>query len=596
MCKATVLLTLLYGGCVADGVEILGVAPADQKKYAPITKDGKEHFRCLNDTSGQLLPYSSLNDDFCDCSDASDEPGTSACAGQNITLFFCRNVESVPKYIYSSQVGDMICDCCDGSDELSQSRLKCPNTCAAEGYFHRRKSADRAAMLSKGLRKQRELIATAKAARLKRNEELEKLRSKTPELEAIRDAHKAAFDAATVAWEQEEQRLEEEHPLGEVVSTSEEKSLWDEDEKEQEKPPAKTDPPKESGGPPTLSAEKGSSDPPQPRPKVQVIDDPDPDAEAEMLGSVDMHGGVKSEEKPQVSEYAKWMEGAGQAGAAGEAQASEKPKAGEPASESPQVSEYTKWMEGSEKVISKTSAVIEDPEDNGAPDRSSSTEDSAPSAEEQSEFWKSEKTQGPDLDRLSPSFTKTYLAHASRILMYLRSRIDEVSEHVSKMFFSQTKSTLEQAREVARAKHESAIKELQAQLKKVEELQAQVLKKEDDEHLAYSVLKDTCLSVKAAEYKYEVCFFKDAHQDSTSLGRWKDWVGPHEALFDDGQWCPGGPARQIRVKFACGAWESLEAIEEPSRCQYIARALHPGACVPQEPGADNRPQMPMDEL
>ena len=35
------------------------------------------------------MPPSVVNDDFCDCADGSDEPGTDACAGQSETLFYC---------------------------------------------------------------------------------------------------------------------------------------------------------------------------------------------------------------------------------------------------------------------------------------------------------------------------------------------------------------------------------------------------------------------------------------------------------------------------------------------------------------------------
>lgn len=61
-----------------------------------------------------------MNDDYCDCPDGSDEPGTSACANGK---FWCKGSNS---YIPSSQVDDGICDCCDGLDE----RLACTNDCS----------------------------------------------------------------------------------------------------------------------------------------------------------------------------------------------------------------------------------------------------------------------------------------------------------------------------------------------------------------------------------------------------------------------------------------------------------------------------------
>ncbi|KAL2245693.1 UNVERIFIED_CONTAM: Glucosidase 2 subunit beta [Sesamum indicum] len=70
-----------------------------------------------------------LNDNFCDCADGTDEPGTSACpAGR----FYCRNTGSTPAFLFSSRVNDRICDCCDGSDEYGGTVI-CPNTCIMGG-------------------------------------------------------------------------------------------------------------------------------------------------------------------------------------------------------------------------------------------------------------------------------------------------------------------------------------------------------------------------------------------------------------------------------------------------------------------------------
>jgi hypothetical protein len=71
----------------------------DAKFYAP----GKR-FTCLD---GSLtIPYSYINDDYCDCFDASDEPSTSACPNGT---FYCTNKGSLPFIIPSSRVNDGIC-------------------------------------------------------------------------------------------------------------------------------------------------------------------------------------------------------------------------------------------------------------------------------------------------------------------------------------------------------------------------------------------------------------------------------------------------------------------------------------------------------
>merc|ERR1712013_644085 len=54
--------------------------PALESSY---TMDSNGMFECLE--SKELIVFSMVNDDYCDCKDGSDEPSTSACPG----TFFC---------------------------------------------------------------------------------------------------------------------------------------------------------------------------------------------------------------------------------------------------------------------------------------------------------------------------------------------------------------------------------------------------------------------------------------------------------------------------------------------------------------------------
>jgi hypothetical protein len=68
-------------------------------------------FPCRNGIQFIALNY--VNDDYCDCNDGSDEPGTSACSNTKV-LFECADRR---KSIPTSMVNDGIRDCVDGSDE-----------------------------------------------------------------------------------------------------------------------------------------------------------------------------------------------------------------------------------------------------------------------------------------------------------------------------------------------------------------------------------------------------------------------------------------------------------------------------------------------
>lgn len=127
---AFVLIVVLLSA-VTSASKSRGVSDDRQHLYEPYYVDGftKPYWNCLSDPS-IVLTYDQINDDYCDCPDGSDEPGTNACPYLPGRDFYCANVGYFPLYIESFKVNDGVCDyqdCCDGSDE-STSGL-CPNKC-----------------------------------------------------------------------------------------------------------------------------------------------------------------------------------------------------------------------------------------------------------------------------------------------------------------------------------------------------------------------------------------------------------------------------------------------------------------------------------
>ncbi|XP_074290003.1 glucosidase 2 subunit beta isoform X1 [Silene latifolia] len=111
------LFILVLSSALPSPSLLRGVHPLDINYYAA------ELIKCKDGSNS--FAKDRLNDDFCDCIDGTDEPGTPACPRGK---FYCRNLGSQPQFLFSSRVNDHICDCCDGSDEYNGASF-CPNTC-----------------------------------------------------------------------------------------------------------------------------------------------------------------------------------------------------------------------------------------------------------------------------------------------------------------------------------------------------------------------------------------------------------------------------------------------------------------------------------
>ncbi|KAJ2746883.1 hypothetical protein GGI20_000962 [Coemansia sp. BCRC 34301] len=192
------LLALLLGGsALAKSPSIRGLDPHFASHYNPLS-----NFTCLD--GQRTIPFAWVNDDYCDCTDGSDEPGTSAC---NTGTFYCANVGHTPAHLSKSKVNDGVCDdeCCDGSDEYD-SGITCVNRCVEMGQLAAAEAERLRGVVGRGARRRKELVGLARGLRKTRGDEL---LQKEEELKKTESEYVLAEARKTELEEAESRRLKE---------------------------------------------------------------------------------------------------------------------------------------------------------------------------------------------------------------------------------------------------------------------------------------------------------------------------------------------------------------------------------------------------
>ncbi|XP_035035531.2 glucosidase 2 subunit beta [Hippoglossus stenolepis] len=200
------LLLLLLLGVGVSAVEVLrprGVPLSKRQFY----EEGKP-FTCLD--GSRTIPFDRVNDDYCDCRDGSDEPGTAACPNGN---FHCTNAGFKPAFIPSSRINDGICDCCDTTDEYN-SGAACQNTCREMGRKEKESMQKMAEIAKEGFMLKQLLIQEAKRGLEDKKAKLvdvevskkdleEKVEAMRTVKEAVEEPEKEAKGRHLKAWEEQ---------------------------------------------------------------------------------------------------------------------------------------------------------------------------------------------------------------------------------------------------------------------------------------------------------------------------------------------------------------------------------------------------------
>lgn len=179
--------------------------PLSRVALYPPDKD----FTCFDNSL--TIPFVQVNDNYCDCPDGSDEPGTSACPNG---LFYCTNAGHKPLILPASRINDGICDCCDASDEYATSNSNCVNNCNELGRTARAEAQKRAELIKLGSQMRSELSQKGILLKQEKKEKLLVLSRNKNEAEHVRNEKEAlkkeAEDMESIAL-QAYKKVEDEH-------------------------------------------------------------------------------------------------------------------------------------------------------------------------------------------------------------------------------------------------------------------------------------------------------------------------------------------------------------------------------------------------
>ncbi|KAJ6961142.1 glucosidase 2 subunit beta-like isoform X1, partial [Populus alba x Populus x berolinensis] len=589
----------------------LGIPPQEENYY----KTSSPTIKCKDGSATFTKAY--LNDDFCDCPDGTDEPGTSACPGGQ---FYCRNAGHDPVFLFSSRVNDGICDCCDGSDEYD-GQVKCPNTCWEAGKVARDKLKKKIATYKEGVALRKKEVEQAKMAFAKDVAELSKLKNEEKILKGLVEQLKELKEQIEKTEEKERLQKEKEEKQGKEA----------EEEANGEKSSIK-------GG---ANLEKGHAeekidnedkDIENEHDEIGVLDDSpayqdvvdefaDHGAEDESgdaskiegspVSKVEKHEGQEDEEpvttkiKDESTLVPETGHDAGNEVSHAQPMEEEKDESTDAKGLSKEELGRlvgSRWTGNSEKQTEE----VRDTKDNDHGDHEEMAHDTHDekydgyASETADETGKDDDVDGEDdVDETYEEEVHDDVDDAP----YKSDPDDEVEfsdttspgnpswlENIQQTFrsilqaFKLFQAPVDKS-EAARVRKE--YDESSAKLSKIQSRISRLTQKlEHDfgtEKEFYSFY-DRCFESKQNKYVYKVCSFKQASQSeghsTTRLGRWEKFEDSYRVMvFSNGDKCWNGPDRSLKVRLRCGLDNEVTDVDEPSRCEYVALLSTPALCI-----------------
>ncbi|KAI3996512.1 hypothetical protein MKX01_001350 [Papaver californicum] len=563
--------------------ESLGISPEDANYFKSDIikcKDGSKKF-----TKAQL------NDDFCDCADGTDEPGTSACSRGK---FYCKNTGHVALSLFSSRVNDGICDCCDGSDEYD-GKVKCSNTCWEAGKVARDKLQKKIATYKEGVTIRNQEIEQAKQGISKGEAELSKLKSEEKILKGLVQQLKDRKEQIDKAEEKE--RLEKEKEEKKKKESEERTDGEEKDSKETQQ---------EDGQSGTLDEPSSEQDVSEVYDSYPLGAENDDLSENEASHSHGVEQDAADDKKTTVETGS--VHGAHESNESQD-EAVKQEKDGSEKTEGLSKEELgrlvaSRWTGGNsgeknkevddakkEEKIGKSETQENEPQEDDAGYNSSEDnykyDEDSPEEEDINDDFEEDDHHNADASYKSDSEDQTDYSDITTTTS--PSWLEKIQQTVRNIL--QAVNLFQSPIDKSEAAHvRKEYDDASSKLSKIQSRITSLAKKlENDfgpENEFYSFY-DRCFENKQNKYVYKVCPFKQASQveghSSTQLGHWEKFEDSYRTmLFSNGDKCWNGPDRSLKVKLRCGLNNELTDIDEPSRCEYVAILSTPALCLEEK--------------
>lgn len=578
----------------------------DIKQRHLYKKTNGNSFRCIK--SGELIPFEDLNDDYCDCLDGSDEPGTSACGfvsaqPNTVTGFWCRNAGHLPQTISATLVDDGICDCCDGTDEKDGN---CKNICLEVGAVDRERRKKEMEAANEGFSIRQNLSKQGSEALLAAVEEIKTLEEEVEQLKKQREEHNVIKEDLAFKEKAEKDRCQaiEDEKTAEIEALNTAKRIatafqaFDLNKDgfisiseivsfkflNPERNPAEHE---DNDDDPSLKPNY-DEDPPFTADMAMILTD-----DVEML-NFDQFKETLWEMSDEFFTAEgllreKFREG-GQAELGSDLAGSDAQEGGPEQEESLGESDSELSDNDGSKYVSPSELDHDDNEwdgDDNDYDHDNFDNDYAGDGD----YDESDHLEYDDEDYDQDQYRKR---HYNKFKNDNNNDDDNDSESstTTGIYDEIAKEAIKLARE-ARATDtdfENKIRNKETDIKKLQE-------KQDVDFgpdRAFYSLYNKCIELKTTEYVYELCLFQSATQKQlnggsrTTLGNWKSpsetdpngsWSSDHKQMhYQGGVRCWNGPDRSCNVVFSCGTETKILQASEPQRCEYQFDVETPAVC------------------